>query len=149
WPLNGPTADQLHAIHTLMNKARERGLGFVPAVCRTRDGRSCAKAAGRLWDLTQWLPGRADFRALPTPARPETACPALAQLHAAWEENRAHGPCPAVARRLNCAREWTDLLGSGWRPDFGVTRADPVRDWAERAWRLLPRHLPGLAETLE
>src|SRR5262249_28606000 len=149
WPPIGPTVEQLEFIHTLMERARRRGLGFVPALYLTRDPRSFVSHAGRLWDLTQWVPGRADFRAYPSPARLESACTSLAQLHAAWAEASAVGPCPAVARRLSCAREWAELVGSGWQPDFASVVADPVRDWAERAWRLLPRHLPGLAELLE
>jgi Ser/Thr protein kinase RdoA (MazF antagonist) len=149
WPPTGPSAERLRFIHGLMRSARDRGLGFVPAVFLTGGRQSLVVHAGRLWDLTQWLPGQSDFAAHPSPGRLETALTALAQVHAAWAEVQTVGPCPAVARRLTCAREWAELLGSGWRPDCASAVADPVRDWAERAWRLLPRHLPGLAEHLE
>ena len=138
WPPAVTDPDRLDRIHHLMRAARRAGLAFVPAVFSTADRRTWVELAGRLWDLTTWLPGRADFHDRPTPARLEAACTALARLHLAWAPvASARGPCPAVQRRLDCARDWAGLLGSGWRPDFPRGDPDPVHRWAERAWRLL------------
>src|SRR5947209_4161414 len=62
WP---PSADARHLeeIHRLMGAARAAGLAFVPAVFPAADGRSWVADAGRLWELTAWMPGRADFHA--------------------------------------------------------------------------------------
>jgi homoserine kinase type II len=126
-----------------MEAACEQGLTFVPVVVRAASGRTWVERGGRLWDLTTWMPGTADFHARPTPARLVAACTALARLHLAWaKESQPPGPCPAVWRRLQGAREWAGLLTSGWRPDF--SGGDPVGPWAERAWRLLPPLLLAL-----
>src|SRR5437868_1633547 len=69
WPEAGPPPARLEAIHQLMHHAREAGLTFVPAVLRTPRDRTCVEHAGRLWDLTTWMPGQASFHARPTHAR--------------------------------------------------------------------------------
>jgi Ser/Thr protein kinase RdoA (MazF antagonist) len=139
WPPNFLPSDRLVAIHGLMRTARRAGLVFVPAVCSTPAGTTWLEAAGRLWDLTSWLPGRPDFHDQPTRARLEAACTALAQLHAAWSlDVVGRGICPALQRRLAAAREWTALLASGWRPAFSPEYMPPIHPWAERAWNLLP-----------
>jgi homoserine kinase type II len=134
--------------HRLMLAAREAGLHFVPAVFAAEDGATWVEHAGRLWELTQWLPGRADFQERPGRGRLEAAGQALASLHVAWERfgEPAAGPCPAVGRRLACLREWHDLLRSGWQPVALGGEADPAWPTAERAWQMLGRwagHLPG------
>ncbi|MCI0463490.1 MAG: phosphotransferase [Gemmataceae bacterium] len=147
WPESGPFPERLQAIHRLMEAPRAEGLTFVPAVLRTNSGRTWVEHAGRLWELTTWMPGRADFHDCPTPARLDSACTALARLHLAWAKvNRPPGPCPAVQRRLQGARAWAELLASGWRPPFAGD--DPVRPWAERAWNLLPPLLAALPKRL-
>src|SRR5262249_40694376 len=121
-----------------MGKARDAGLDFVPKVFATGDQATTVALAGRLWDLTGWLPGRADFHERPSPPRLEAACGALARLHNAWSgPSPPVGPCPAIQRRLQSHREWTALVDAGWRLAFAPGTLDPVADWAERAWRLL------------
>jgi homoserine kinase type II len=133
-----------------MRHARDSGLSFVPAVWASRDQATVVIAVGRLWEITDWLPGRADFAEHPSPTRLEAACTALARLHAAWDRfAAAPAPCPAVRRRLNLLREWHDLVGSGWQPLIPTAAAlDPVRPVAERAWRLLPRWLDEVPQSL-
>src|SRR5262249_18008421 len=85
WPADGPPPPALAGLHTLMATAGHAGLAFVPEVFPTRWGATWVDQAGRLWELTSWLPGRADFHDNPTPARLGAACNALARLHTAWE----------------------------------------------------------------
>jgi Ser/Thr protein kinase RdoA (MazF antagonist) len=149
WPPAGPTIDQLSFIHRLMDWACASGLGFVPAVVRTRRNQTWVEYAGCLWDLTTWMPGRADFHADPKPARLVAACTALAQLHAVWSRvNSGSATCPAVLRRLECLRQWEALLQSHWRPHFEPGDLDPVRPWAEKAWQLLPALIARLPDLL-
>jgi Ser/Thr protein kinase RdoA (MazF antagonist) len=131
WPTDDPTPERLRWLHGLMSPA---ALPFVPRIIPTGSATFTAHA-GRLWELTTWLPGRADFRH-PQPARLRAACVALARLHHAWAGLApARGICPALARRLERTDAWLTLVSSGWypRPDDG----DLVKPWAERAWRLL------------
>lgn len=149
WPPNGPTGEALNDIHAWMRIARVAGLAFVPDVLSTSGGSTWFPLAGRLWEATRWLPGRADFRDRPTPERMEAACAALALLHQAWASVRPERePCPAIQRRLERYQHWCKLVQAGWRPlDFGRVD-DVIRPWAMRAWHALlsrmddvPRHL--------
>jgi homoserine kinase type II len=138
WPPGGLDPWRLQTIHQLMAVASDAGLAWVPAVWPTSSGERWVETAGRLWDLTTWMPGRADYHVQPTRARLQAAVTALAHLHRAWAGVRAAtGPCPAVRRRLAGVRRWTGLLDSGWSPLPVASADDPVRPWAERAWPLL------------
>jgi Ser/Thr protein kinase RdoA (MazF antagonist) len=149
WPKAGPTLSDLHAIHRLMHGASNAGLRFVPKVWRTRQGATLVEHSGRHWELTAWMPGQADFHLRPTPARLASACTALAQLHAAWSKSASNAvPCPAVHRRLEALHPWKALVDAGWHPPFAAGDMDPVRPWAEWAWRLLPRHMGRLPALL-
>jgi Ser/Thr protein kinase RdoA (MazF antagonist) len=149
WPPAGASPERLRGIHRLMGHARRSGLDFVPAVLATGGGDTTVAHAGRLWDLTTWMPGRADFHERPLPCRLEAACLALARLHEAWAgTDPAVQPCPAVHRRLASAREWAALVRSGWRPAFDKGGDDPVRPWAERAWLVLRSKLDEVPRKL-
>jgi homoserine kinase type II len=133
-----------------MRQARSAGLSFVPAVIAAADGRDCVEHAGRLWDLTEWLPGKADFHASPSAARLEAAAFALARIHRAWEKLAAAGAdvCPALLRRFAAAAEWQELRRSGWRPRWDAGAGDPVRPVAERAAALIDRRVAEVSERL-
>jgi homoserine kinase type II len=147
WPPH-ETLPRVHYRHALTARARSHGLHFVPAVLPALDGDTAVGHAGRWWEVEEWLPGRADYHEYPSRPRLEEACRALAHLHGAWEKlaESAPAPCPAVARRLECLREWRELLRTGWHPLTAADRSDPLRPLAERAWRLLGRRadaVPG------
>ena len=67
-------------IHQVVSSAG-RHLIFVPIPRTAADGATFVNLAGRLWELTPWLPGRADFQANPTPTRLAAAMHALAKFH--------------------------------------------------------------------
>jgi homoserine kinase type II len=147
WPPH-ETLDGIQYRHRLMRCARHQGLPFVPAVFDGNDGTSAVCEAGRWWELTEWLEGRADLIQHPTAGRLEAAATALARLHRAWEPfAEAPAPCPAVHRRLAFLRDWQGLLGSGWRPEAHA--ADPLRPLVERAWPLLLHRLKEVPQRLE
>lgn len=123
-----------------MTLARQQGLHFVPTVFTALDGVSAVERVGRLWELTEWLPGRPDFHRQPTNARLEAAGAALAQLHAVWRTVPSETTgCPAVQRRSTFLAEWYELLRSGWHP-LALAEAT-MRPLVERAWRRLPSAL--------
>lgn len=147
WP-TGTVPQQLSALHALMRRSRDRGLPFVPALFAARCGATRVEQEGRLWEVTSWLPGQADFHARPTAGKLRAACSALARLHLGWNRpTLARSRCPAVQRRLLRLQQWQELLHSGWQPHFGACAAlDAV---AERAWRLLPACLDQLPTLLK
>jgi Ser/Thr protein kinase RdoA (MazF antagonist) len=135
WPPDDPAPDRLRRLHDLMAVARADTLAFVPPVLPAA-GATFIAHDGRLWELTAWLPGRADFHQRPHPARLHAACVALARLHHTWAAHpAAQGTCPALVRRLDRAKAWLALTSSGWRPR--PDRRDPVGPWVEPAWQLL------------
>lgn len=145
WPPRDPDRERLRQIHRWMSQARQSGLLFVPPLLTTQSGTTWVEHAGLLWEVTAWMPGLADFRERPTTARLEAAFAALALLHASWLSDAVPASaCPAVFRRLDMANAWIRLLDTGWAPDGHNTADDPVRPWAMRAWRLLPRRIRAL-----
>src|SRR3954471_3266932 len=64
WP-EGMSAARLRRIHRRLR--RPVPLPFVPAVRPARDGHTVVTEAGRVWDLSRWMPGTADFHANPNP----------------------------------------------------------------------------------
>src|ERR1700677_4178466 len=81
WPV-GFAPGQLAFVHEKMALAHP--LHFVPRASPSRGGALAVTRANRLWDLTAWMPGKADFDANPSTARIERACAALAALHQKW-----------------------------------------------------------------
>jgi Ser/Thr protein kinase RdoA (MazF antagonist) len=128
--------------HALMIRARAAGLYFAPAVIPSSDGSTVVEAAGRCWELMDWMPGRADFHAFPTPARLSSAVAALARLHCVWQLNApVVGAVPAVARRLEAVRSMPPAA-------LTLPRHPLLRTLAERSSRLLARWLPEATRLL-
>jgi Ser/Thr protein kinase RdoA (MazF antagonist) len=150
WPPGDPSPERLRFLHRLMILARESGVDSVPALFAGEDGHTGVEHAGRLWELTAWMPGRADYHDRPTAPRLRAACAELARLHRAWGGAMpSAGPCPAVGRRLARVRDWQRHMAGGWRPAFVQGVADPVQPWAERAWDLLRQWADRVPRLLE
>ncbi|MBV9125090.1 MAG: phosphotransferase [Planctomycetes bacterium] len=142
WPSDGPSPERLAGIHRCMYQARISGLDFVPEVLTTTSRSTWVEHLGKLWELTSWMPGQAGFGRPISPSRFQTAFAALAQVHLAWARgNQEVGECPAVRRRLHCAREWIDLLEAGWRLPAAAAEDRSLHPWAERAWDALRRRV--------
>jgi homoserine kinase type II len=135
-------------IHGLMSVARWAGSEFVPLVECTRRGRTVVEAADRVWDVTEWKPGKADFHARSTDERLVAAVEAVARLHAVWAKHSfgPPAPCPAVNRRWAALRDWEVLVASGWRPQPAPD--DPVAPHVEVIWPRLPGILPPVLAEL-
>jgi homoserine kinase type II len=136
--------------HRLMIQARQSGLTFVPTIFPALEGASAVEHADRLWEMTEWLPGHADFHDRPSSARLVAACTALAQLHIAWQNEASSATgCPAVHRRVAFVDEWRNLLRSGWRPLVLAAESDPLRPLVERVWRVLPSAVEWVPHRLQ
>jgi homoserine kinase type II len=116
WP-GWVTANHLRQIHAWMTAARTAGCAFVPTVLPTLSNNTVLTTADGCWDVTTWMPGRADFRTNSTPERLAAACEAVAAVHRAWAGLRTgSAPCPGVTRRLLLLDTWSTRRGSF---DFG------------------------------
>jgi Ser/Thr protein kinase RdoA (MazF antagonist) len=133
----------LVAIHRLMLAARSEDLRFVPTIFTSLDSTTVQQHAGRLWELMEWLPGRASYHKSPSSLKLQSACTALGRLHRCWERFMEPQPAllPAVWRRLRHAH----VRGLG---EVAVGSADPARAALERALWVLPPRLQQLPDIL-
>ena len=101
WPPGNPTHSQLAFVHRVLDRVGEEGLGYIPRPMRTHTGATFVRHQGRLWELTGWMPGSADFDTCRSRARLESAMRAVGQFHqaAAGCDGRV-GPSPTLKRRL-------------------------------------------------
>jgi Ser/Thr protein kinase RdoA (MazF antagonist) len=149
WPADVEAAT-VHAIHDLLDRARQSGLEFIPRPQPAGTGLTTVRHGGHVWELTTWLPGRADFHDRPSAPRLRNACTALARLHSAWADSGGDAaPCPAIRRRLLRLLDWQRVLHSGWRPDFEQCADPSLRYWAEQAWARLPALIEPARRVLE
>lgn len=137
WPAEHPTRERLSYIHQVLFHVSAAGFRRIPVPVPTREGLSFVEAAGRLWELTPWLPGRADFAQQPGREKLEAALRILAQFHHhAATFQGLHGVPPGIVTR----REQIDRLLNG---DAATIEAAAERcDWPElrpRARRLVDR----------
>jgi Ser/Thr protein kinase RdoA (MazF antagonist) len=104
WPAEHPSRERLGVIHAVLDHVHDRGFTTVPVPIRTSAGESYCTVDGHLWELTDWLPGAADYLTNPNPAKLEAAMSALARWHlAAADLPRADhrpGPSPGIQSRL-------------------------------------------------
>jgi hypothetical protein len=102
WPANHPSWAQLNWIHRVLAHAFAAGCCFlstpminskgqtisqVPAaglsLGETGQAATISHACGRLWEVSHWMPGTADFNADPNPNRLRNMMLALARFHLA------------------------------------------------------------------
>ena len=71
WPTGDPSAQRLQWIHAFLDLARRGGIEFVPVLQCAEHDRTWVEYGGRLWELSTWMPGRADFHESPSISRLE------------------------------------------------------------------------------
>src|SRR5262245_33091233 len=64
WPVEHPAADRLRLIHAVLNHIAPQ-MPIVACPFRSDAGPTFVEHAGHLWELTNWLPGVADYHAHP------------------------------------------------------------------------------------
>ncbi len=101
WPTGNPSSDRLRWIHDRLLSAASAGCHFIPTPWPSFQGATFVAYQDHLWELTPWMPGRADFRDHPSEARLESAMRALAQLHQGLSlpQDITQGPAPGLERR--------------------------------------------------
>jgi homoserine kinase type II len=134
-----PDPSRLAFAHRLMLAARQDGLHFVPTVFAASDSNTFVDHAGRLWELMNWMPGRASYHESPSRLKLQSACAALGQLHRSWERFAEPWPKspPVISRRFQIA-----ALGLPDTPP--VSSVDPARPIIDRALCLLPSQMQRL-----
>jgi homoserine kinase type II len=107
WPREHPTPERLAWIHAVVQYVALCGFRLFAEPIPISDGGSFVERNGDLWELTPWLPGRADYHKCPSQKKLAAAFSALASMHVAAssflsiDEDVAFGPSPAISDRLN------------------------------------------------
>ncbi len=125
WPPQHPSAEHLQNIHLAMHVARSQGLHFIPQLYNTRQGGSSLAVAGQLWELTQWMPGAADYLTQPSLPRLQAAMQALAQLHQIWQ---SHATATALAQSPTVEQRQQRLQWA-WKQ---------LPNWTQKRWGTSP-----------
>jgi Ser/Thr protein kinase RdoA (MazF antagonist) len=110
WP-EETTAERLAFIHACQRHWRGSGLAFIPVPMDSSTGRTFVEHQGHLWELATWMPGKADYRDHPSPARLAAAMQALARIHEAAATMTGQSrvaTSPGLAARLKQLRELRD-----------------------------------------
>jgi homoserine kinase type II len=146
WPREHPTPERLAYIHGVLQHIGERGLGQIPIPLRTASGETFVAREGYLWELSPWLPGKADFRQSPSPQKLANALGLLARFHLAAGSYPGapprRGPSPGILERLERleslqrggARQLADSLHTVDWPALQHL----ARQILERFWQLAP-----------
>lgn len=163
WPSEHPGVERLEFIQAVLWHVDQEGFRRVPLPLETRHNHGYVRHAGHLWELCPWLPGQADYRRNPSPARLEAALRTLAQFHEAARSfplpDPGPGRSPGIDRRAAQLEELlrgkletlgTAVLGGPW-PELqsrGRRLLELARETAPRLWPLLAkaRELPVLLE---
>ncbi len=122
WPRQHPAPERLLRIHQLLDKAKASGLAFIPSVLRDANGNSFWLIDEQLWELTQWLPGSANYLQQPNANKRTAALEALAQTHAAWSDigftmsARPQGICDRITMLADYLHGLESLNSHRYRP---------------------------------
>lgn len=101
WPPGKPAGESLAEIQHALELAHQAGLTFVPRFLCGADGAKSQRCGSRVWELTEWMPGKADYVQYPSEERLINALAALAELHAVWRSTfTQRATSPACMQRL-------------------------------------------------
>lgn len=110
WPEESPTLEQLQFIQAVLWHVTREGFDRVPLPRETLSHAGYVDHDGHLWELSPWLPGKANFRERPTVPRLQAALEALAEFHQAAETfpipDPQPAPSPGIRSRLEQLRKW-------------------------------------------
>ncbi len=135
WPVGRTREDRLRIIHQAQ---RYCDLPIVPRLHPTRTGGTYVQRGEQFWEVSDWMPGRADFHLQPSDARLFAAMRALSAVHECLQPSPPReAPCPAVGRIITAFRAWRELVASGWKPDFRLPYPYEIHDRGRRAWNML------------
>lgn len=113
WPAEHPTPAQLATIHAVLQHVHVAGVETIPVPIPSRDGTSYVQHTGFLWELTPWMPGRADYQQAPSRNRLAAALEALGQFHRAAASFAGNCGSPVVAPGVQQRRKLLDSLLRG------------------------------------
>jgi len=158
WPPEYPDPTRLAFIHSVLEHVARRGFRTIPPPVRTTDGRSFVFDDEHLWELSNWLPGTADFVPECRAEKLAAAMRALAEWHLAAadfpHDGPSSGPSPGVRERLTqldriSVRDLVRLRTAiEQAPSSGIDLTEFI-DFARRLIAMYPRIAPRIREKLQ
>ena len=114
WPIHHPSQQRLAEIHQYLQYLTNAGVSFTPTLYCSSSGNTIASDGRRLWELTSWLPGDANYLQAPSWQRLTAAMEGLAKIHHVWSRCWSCEPVcvsPTVKDRVQRLSEWESKLG--------------------------------------
>jgi Ser/Thr protein kinase RdoA (MazF antagonist) len=109
WSPTHPNEARLQFIHNVLARASEQ-LAFIPKVLRDQAGRSYWSVSDSFWEVTQWMPGQANYLRQPSQAKLKSAIAAVADLHGVWcEFAHKQDTSPTTTQRIEMLNEWLGM----------------------------------------
>lgn len=161
WPKGYPSESYLYTIHAAIKHLKSSGIEVVPEIYCSSQRTTVVRTHGYLWELTEWMPGKADYLEQPNSARLIAASTVLAEIHTAWarfsppiaashptgnftlpNSDSTVAPSPAAAQRH---RILSELLRGNDLGLLGHQARDPWEaELVRETQALVVEHGPGL-----
>ena len=110
WPAEHPSPETLEFIQAVLWHVAREGFDLSPLPRETGSRGGYVRHAGHLWELSPWMPGKADFRERPSPERLRAAMITLARFHRAAAlfplPDLPESPSPGIGQRLERLKRW-------------------------------------------
>lgn len=152
WPREHPTPARLDFIHGVLRHVAQGGFELLPLPIATREQATFVIQDGRLWELSPWMPGTADYEADPNSMKLESAMQALARFHLGSatfpSAEPLPTPSPGIGNRLRQLQAW---LGGDLRTLAACLKRvawPELEVQARRLLALVPGATLGLEERL-
>lgn len=113
WPPGAITPHRLGWLQQQLVRIARAGCAIIPLPLATRRGTTWVGVGERLWELSTWRPGQADYATSPCAARLVSAARAVASFHKAAASDEATAPAPAAAPALARRLTLIDTLHDG------------------------------------
>jgi homoserine kinase type II len=141
----------------VLQHVADGGFAALPKPIATRHGQTFLSYADRLWELTPWLPGRADYLTHPRPGKLVSAMRTLADFHlkAATfpQPDGSPTPSPGLGERVEQLRQYLQQSLQEITAGGHASRWPELEPRARRIAALFfsaaPRLLPAIEQAAE
>ncbi len=83
WPKEHPSPEQLDWIHRVLLHCVQNGCPQAETILKSANGSTVVSSGGFLWQLSQWMPGKANYNTFPNDEKLTNAITTLAKFHLA------------------------------------------------------------------
>ncbi len=150
WPPGSIDPARLTWIHNNLSQIVRAGCRIVPRALPTREGATLVAYDGRLWDLSPWLSGAANYGQAPTRTKLLAALQTLARFHRSARDAAASRPAisasPSLADRVALIQA---LNGGLWQELCQATRSQAASELAHRARLILEYYRRSAPDVLQ